>query len=118
MDGLKLSMEIVIALISGVVSAAGVWFKLKGTVELQQLKIETMEEDVREKNENSVADLKKEMGDMEMRIIKAIHELTTEINVSIMETASVAILGWVFLTARDTLLEGVFLNLFKINKKD
>lgn len=97
MDGLKLSMEIVIALISGVVSAAGVWFKLKGTVELQQLKIETMEEDVktaqsritslkktvehnREKNENSVADLKKEMGDMEMRIIKAIHELTTEIN--------------------------------------
>lgn len=97
MDGLKLSMEIVIALISGVVSAAGVWFKLKGTVELQQLKIDTMEEDVktaqsritslkktvehnREKNENSVADLKKEMGDMEMRIIKAIHELTTEIN--------------------------------------
>jgi gas vesicle protein len=97
MDGLKLSMEIVIALISGVVSAAGVWFKLKGTVELQQLKIDTMEEDVktaqsritslkktvehnREKNENSVSDLKKEMGDMEMRIIKAIHELTTEIN--------------------------------------
>ena len=38
--------------------------------------------------------------------------------VSIMETASVAILGWVFLTVRDTLLEGVFLNLFKINKKD
>jgi phosphate/sulfate permease len=37
--------------------------------------------------------------------------------VSIMETASVAILGWVFLTARDTLLEGVFMNLFKINKK-
>ena len=97
MDGLKLSMEIVIALISGVISAAGVWFKLKGSVELQQLKINTMEEDVktaqtritslkktvehnREKNENSVADLKKEMGDMEMRIIKAIHELTTEIN--------------------------------------
>jgi hypothetical protein len=97
MDGLKLSMEIVIALISGVISAAGVWFKLKGSVELQQLKIDTMEEDVktaqsritslkktvehnREKNENSVADLKKEMGDMEMRIIKAIHELTTEIN--------------------------------------
>ena len=97
MDGLKLSMEIVIALISGVISAAGVWFKLKGSVELQQLKIDTMEEDVktaqsritslkktvehnREKNENSVADLKKEMGDMEMRIIKAINELKTEIN--------------------------------------
>lgn len=38
--------------------------------------------------------------------------------VSIIETASVALLGWVFLTARDTLLEGVFLNLFKITKKD
>ena len=38
--------------------------------------------------------------------------------VSIIETASVAILGWVFLTARDRLLEGVFLNLFKITKKD
>lgn len=37
--------------------------------------------------------------------------------VSIMETASVAILGWVFLTARDTLLEGMFMNLFKITKK-
>jgi hypothetical protein len=38
--------------------------------------------------------------------------------VSLIETASVAVLGWVFLTARDTLLEGIFMNLFKINKKD
>jgi len=38
--------------------------------------------------------------------------------VSLVETASVAVLGWVFLTARDTLLEGIFMNLFKINKKD
>ena len=38
--------------------------------------------------------------------------------VTIMETASVALLGWVFLTSRDTLLEGVFLNLFKISKED
>ena len=97
MDGFKISMEIAIALISGIVSALGVWFKLKGSVEMQQLKISNMEDDIktaqlritslkktvehnREKNENSVSDLKKEMGDMEMRIIKAIHELTTEIN--------------------------------------
>jgi hypothetical protein len=36
--------------------------------------------------------------------------------VSLVETASVAVLGWVFLTARDTLLEGMFMNLFKIKK--
>ena len=97
MDGFKISMEIAISLISGIGSALGVWFKLKGSVEMQQLKISNMEDDIktaqlritslkktvehnREKNENSVSDLKKEMGDMEMRIIKAIHELTTEIN--------------------------------------
>jgi hypothetical protein len=38
--------------------------------------------------------------------------------VSLLETASVAVLGWVFLTARDTLLEGMFMNLFKIKKDD
>ena len=36
--------------------------------------------------------------------------------ISLIETMSVAVLGWVFLTARDTLLEGLFLNLFKIKK--
>lgn len=40
--------------------------------------------------------------------------LTFEI--SILEVASIAVLGWVFVTARDTLLEGVFLNIFKIKK--
>jgi hypothetical protein len=38
--------------------------------------------------------------------------------VSLVETASVAVLGWVFLTARDTLLEGMFMNLFKIKKSE
>jgi hypothetical protein len=38
--------------------------------------------------------------------------------VSLIETASVAVLGWVFLTARDTLLEGMFMNVFKIKKDD
>jgi hypothetical protein len=40
--------------------------------------------------------------------------LTFEI--SILEVVSIAVLGWVFVTARDTLLEGVFLNIFKIKK--
>lgn len=39
-----------------------------------------------------------------------------DFDVSLIETASVAVLGWVFLTARDTLLEGMFMNLFKVKK--
>ncbi len=37
-------------------------------------------ENNKEKNENAVSELKKEINEMEIRIIKAIHELTTEIN--------------------------------------
>jgi len=37
---------------------------------------------------------------------------------STLELATIAVLGWVFLTARDTLLEGLFLNLFKIKKEN
>ena len=96
-SGLEISLSLVIAIVSGVVSAAGVWFKLKGKVELQELKLKTMEDGLeiaqervsklktqveanKEKNETAVSDLKQEMNNMEMRIIKAIHELTTQIN--------------------------------------
>ena len=37
---------------------------------------------------------------------------------STLELATIAVLGWVFLTVRDTLLEGLFLNLFKIKKEE
>ena len=37
---------------------------------------------------------------------------------STLELATIAVLGWVFLTALDTLLEGLFLNLFKIKKEE
>ena len=37
---------------------------------------------------------------------------------STLELATIAVLGLVFLTARDTLLEGLFLNLFKIKKEE
>ena len=96
-SGLQISLSLVIAIVSGVVSAAGVWFKLKGKVELQELKLQNMEDGLeiaqervtrlkgqveanKEKNENAVSELKKEINEMEIRIIKAIHELTTEIN--------------------------------------
>jgi hypothetical protein len=35
-----------------------------------------------------------------------------------LEIVMVAVLGWVFLTARDTLLEGLFFNLFKVKKRE
>jgi hypothetical protein len=41
-----------------------------------------------------------------------------ETSTSTLELATIAVLGWVFLTARDTLLEGLFLNLFKIKKEE
>ena len=92
MNGALLSLEIFIALVSGIVSAAAVWFKLKSTVEMQKLMIDNMKEDVdsandrvtrlkktvegnRDKTETSMAELKKEINDMEIRIIKAIHEI-------------------------------------------
>lgn len=37
----------------------------------------------------------------------------TDFEVSYIELGAVGVLGWVFLTARDTLLEGIFLGLFK-----
>jgi hypothetical protein len=92
MDGLQISVEIFIALTSGLVSALGVWFKLKSTVELHKLMIDNMKEDVetanervtrlkqvvegnRDKTETSMGELKKEINDMEIRIIKAIHAI-------------------------------------------
>lgn len=92
MDSLSISVEIFIALSSGLISALGVWFKLKSTVQLQKLMIDNMEANVKnaheritnlkttveankEKNETAVSDLKSEISAMEMRIIKAIHEI-------------------------------------------
>ena len=92
MNGLSISVEIFIAVTSGIISALGVWFKLKSTVQLQKLMIDNIETNLKnaheritnlkttveankEKNETAVADLKKEMSEMEMRIIKAIHEI-------------------------------------------
>jgi len=92
MNGATISIEILIAITSGLVSALGVWFKLKSTVEMHKLMIDTMKDDCdifnervsklkltveanREKNENSLSQLTKEINDMEIRIIKAIHDI-------------------------------------------
>ena len=92
MDGLTISVEIFIAITSGIISALGVWFKLKSTVQIQKLMIDNIETNLKnaheritnlktiveankEKNETAVSDLKAEISAMEMRIIKAIHEI-------------------------------------------
>lgn len=41
-----------------------------------------------------------------------------DMDIHLTEIGSVTVLGWVFLTARDTLLEGMFMNLFKVKKTD
>ena len=35
---------------------------------------------------------------------------------SVIEFTTILVLGWVFLTAKDTLIEGIFMNIFKIKK--
>ena len=47
-----------------------------------------------------------------------VSKLKPEVDIHITEMASVTVLGWVFLTAKDTLLEGMFMNVFKISNKN
>lgn len=39
-------------------------------------------------------------------------------SISVLEYATLLILSWVFVSAKDTLLEGLFFKLFKIKKKE
>ena len=41
-----------------------------------------------------------------------------DLQINSLEAATMLVLGWVFFTAKDTLLEGLFLNLFRIKKED
>lgn len=49
-------------------------------------------------------------------VMYVVSKFNPEVAIGITEMASVAVLGWVFLTARDTLLEGMFLNIFKVKQ--
>ena len=40
------------------------------------------------------------------------------IDFSLFEMTAVAVLGWVFLFAKDSLIEGIFLGIFKVKAKD
>ena len=49
-------------------------------------------------------------------VLYVIGKYNADFNVSVLELATLTALGWVFLTAKDTLIEGVFLNFFKVGK--
>ena len=101
MTGFQIGLDALISLLSAVVGALAVWYSLKGKVEIQQVILNNLIQDMeevkthkkegniqlhkriddlkgqvernREKNDESLSELKKEMGAMELRIIQAIH---------------------------------------------
>jgi hypothetical protein len=84
-EGLNISLYMFTAIVSGVVSALSVWYRLKSKVELLNLDLhnlkheQSMLKNVFEKNKDkqheSMNVLKEEMSQMELRIIKEIHNL-------------------------------------------
>ena len=83
-----------LSLIFGLGGALGVWFKLKGKVDIMQSELNNLEErdeklhsridnlkgevkENREKGDHSVQEVKEAMNKMEIRIIEAIHKIKT-----------------------------------------
>lgn len=101
--GFQIGFDALISLVSAVTGALTVWYTLKGKVEIQQVVLNNLISDMeelkthkkeghtllhkriddlkskvdknREKNDESLSELKKEMGAMEIRIIQAIHAI-------------------------------------------
>ena len=99
--GFQIGFDALISLLSAVVGALTVWYSLKGKVEIQQVVLDNLAQDMeeiktakkeghitlhnridilklqveenRQANDKSVSELKTEMGQMELRIINAIH---------------------------------------------
>jgi hypothetical protein len=102
-NGLSVGMDVLISVLFGASGAIGVWFKLKGKVEILDVEIGSLKDDLkaltsvkkedntalhkridtlkivveknREKQDLSSLEIKTEMNKMELRIITAIHEL-------------------------------------------
>ncbi len=100
-SSLQIGFDALIALLVSVTGALGVWYSLKGKVTIQQIILDALSKDLgemkvekkdnhillhnriddlkkqvernREKNDQSLSDLKSEMGKMEIRIIHAIN---------------------------------------------
>ena len=103
MTGFQIGLDALISLLSAVAGALAVWYSLKGKVEIQQVVLNNLIADMeeikthkkeghtqlhkriddlkgqvernREKNDQALADIKAEMGQMEIRIIQAIHAI-------------------------------------------
>ena len=100
-SSLQIGFDALVALLVSTTGALGVWYSLKGKVTIQQMTLDTLSKDLeemkvdkkdnqtllhkriddlkkqvernREKNDKALADLKAEMGQMEIRIINAIN---------------------------------------------
>lgn len=100
-SSLQIGFDALVALLVSVTGALGVWYSLKGKVTIQQMTLDSLEKDLesmqsdkkdnlkllhkriddlktqvernREKNDKALADIKAEMGQMEIRIINAIN---------------------------------------------
>jgi len=101
MTNFQIGFDALISLLSAVVGALTVWYSLKGKVEIQRVVLDNLAKDMeeiktakkeghitlhnridtlkvqveenRQANDKSVSELKTEMGQMELRIINAIH---------------------------------------------
>jgi len=100
-SSLQIGFDALVALLVSITGALGVWYSLKGKVTIQQMTLDSLSKDLeemkvdkkddqsllhkriddlknqvernREKNDQALADLKAEMGQMEIRIINAIN---------------------------------------------
>lgn len=100
-SSLQIGFDALVALLVSITGALGVWYSLKGKVTIQQMTLDSLAKDLeemkvdkkdnqtllhkriddlkkqvernREKNDKALADLKAEMGQMEIRIINAIN---------------------------------------------
>ena len=100
-SSMQIGFDALVSLVSALIGAVTVWFSLKNKVAIQQVVLENLTKDMEElkankkesqltlhkridilkdqveenrsKNEASISELKTEMGQMELRIIQAIH---------------------------------------------
>tara|TARA_R100000278_G_C5417736_1_gene145469 strand:- start:52 stop:375 length:324 start_codon:yes stop_codon:yes gene_type:complete len=100
-SSMQIGFDALVSLLSALIGALTVWFSLKNKVAIQQVVLDNLSrdmeeiksnkkesqvlvhkriddlkkqvEDNRSKNEASISELKAEMGQMELRIIQAIH---------------------------------------------
>ena len=100
-SSLQIGFDALVALLGSLTGALAVWYTLKGKVAIQEVVLNNLEKDMeeikqqkkeghgtlhkriddlkaqvernREKNDESLGELKKEMGQMEIRIINAIN---------------------------------------------